>query len=206
MRTGAVDYLDSSCKLLRLNPNSFRKGISTKYAVRALHLLARFWGLPGDRPYDGAVAFRNAFGALLDQSITEVSKLAPPDFRIPGYLNRWYLTPRSKMGGGPAIYLHQFLGDDEGQSMHDHRADVLSLVLAGGYTNSYREFKDGKYGPVIRRSVKHGRNIYLGKNDVHRLSEIEQGTWTLLYLGPPQKGWGFLHPGAANIEYVHGSD
>lgn len=119
---------------------------------------------------------------------------APHGFTIGGeespYLRRWFVTPR---GDGPAVYLHQFLRDDDDRALHDHPWPSLGVILAGGYM----EHVPG--GEVVRQV---GDVVLRQPTDRHRVELFRNadGTpreaWTLFLVGQRVRDWGFWCPGA----------
>lgn len=124
---------------------------------------------------------------------------APPHgFTIGGeedpYLRRWFITPR---GHGPAVYLHQFLRDDDDRALHDHPWPSLGIILAGGY----REILPGgeelrRVGDVVPRAPEHRHRVVLHR-DAHG---TPTPAWTLFLVGERVRDWGFWCPGDGGAE------
>lgn len=99
------------------------------------------------------------------------------------YLSRWHVIPRNPFFN---IYLHRFIGSDDGRAMHDHPWWSLSLLLRG----TLIELRKGKGSrlprwmePTLRRP-----------SDAHRLVHIGKPAWTLFITGPVVRDWGFHCP------------
>jgi hypothetical protein len=107
----------------------------------------------------------------------------PADFAIgpvgEPYMLRWYLTPRSDLGG---IYLHRFLRDDDPRAYHDHPWDSVSIVLSGTLLERRPRLGDRFLmpGDIVKRTAEMQ----------HRLEVIEPG-YTLFQFGPKVREWGF---------------
>lgn len=101
------------------------------------------------------------------------------------YMRRWFLI---KDNDGLSVYLHHILRDDDARALHDHRADNVSIVLAG-------TMKD--LTPAGDRILGPGDVLARKAEDLHRL-EVEQfgsrGCWTLWVKGPNRREWGFQTP------------
>lgn len=100
------------------------------------------------------------------------------------YLERYSLL-RSRW---LTIYLHRFVGRDQGLELHDHPWSALSLVLAG----KYRERRLTKKLEVVERNVRWWNLVRANK--FHMIVEAAPETWTLFIHGPKRKRWGFLGP------------
>lgn len=125
---------------------------------------------------------------LEDESIFEQPKVPffvpdrEPDFEIVGYLRRWCLVPRNKVGN---YYLHNILGADE-PFYHDHPWPFRSIILSGGYQEATPEgFK------LTKRWHLEGQTRVMDATTPHYISEVLPDTWTLIITGPVQRDWGF---------------
>ena len=101
-----------------------------------------------------------------------------PDFQIPGYLNRWHLMPRNKWFN---VYLHQFMGPDPGDDMHDHPWWNMTIKLRGDYVET---------GNGARRMLDE-RVILRRPTSAHKIVDIDAPCWTLFITGPIVRDWGF---------------
>ena len=105
-----------------------------------------------------------------------------PDFKVPGYLHRWYTFRRNYYFN---IYWHQMIGNDPSH-VHDHPWLSVSIILSG----SYREhFHDGTH-----KDRKPGRIIFRSPRSLHRLEMLTKEVHTVLVRGPAVRRWGFLTP------------
>lgn len=110
---------------------------------------------------------------------------------LAGYMRRWIL--RTPWG---TLRVHNILRDDTGTDPHDHPFDFTSLIVKGGYTETRCLGPDVRgrlrfswpcryaAGAVVRRLAK----------DLHILTDVSPGTWTLVVTGPLVREWGFLTP------------
>jgi len=126
-----------------------------------------------------------------------------PDFIIGGherpYLKRWWLV-RNRWC---AIYLHQFLRDDDDRALHDHPWANVSIVLRGGYievTPGYYS-TDGvgrtrpAFDAVTRTTRFAGDVVRRSATDAHRIELFGTAEcWTLFLCGPIVRDWGFWCP------------
>lgn len=116
----------------------------------------------------------------------------PHGFTIGGdenpYLRRWFITPR---GDGPAVYLHQFLRDDDDRALHDHPWDSIGIILSGGYVEVT---PDGdvvrQVGDVVARAAGARHRVVLHRDPQGRAVEA----WTLFLVGERVREWGFWCP------------
>lgn len=104
------------------------------------------------------------------------------------YMERYYLLFVNRPRWFPFnITLHNLLKSDP-DGLHDHPWSYFTIVLKGGY---WEETLDGNYwrGP--------GHFRFRSAKTFHRLSidnkPNNDQTWTLFFMGPRQKEWGFLN-------------
>lgn len=127
------------------------------------------------------------------------------------YLARFWLTPairrESTNGGeviesGDSLLLHFFARGDDDQALHDHPWDFRTTILAGQYLEHLppndwqRTTVDGAAGPDWHRHTcwrNTGDTIGHIATDLHCVTEVMDGTWTLVRTGPRVREWGF-HP------------
>lgn len=107
------------------------------------------------------------------------------------YLTRCYLFGKDRAWGN--VYLHHFHSSDQGEELHNHPwAWGISLVLAGGYSEEYRDDWDGKEGWHVARRTVRPRTLHLIRaSDFHRVDLLDGEAWTLFFAGPRTKDWGF---------------
>lgn len=117
------------------------------------------------------------------------------------YLIRWVLWHHSS---GRGLYLHRFQGSDWSRELHDHPKRFISIGLRGSYVEETplyvlpdMEFHFG--GPVwlggLRSHFWHAPWIRsFPATHRHRLRLAGYDTcWTLIYVGPRERDWGFWH-------------
>ena len=110
-----------------------------------------------------------------------------------GALRRWTLF---RLPGGRALYLHHFRCSDA-RSMHDHPKRFVTVGLRGGYVEESLDpsslLRTCASGRVRRRYVAPWIRAFPARH-VHRVG-VSRGAWTLAYVGPATREWGFLHRG-----------
>jgi hypothetical protein len=107
------------------------------------------------------------------------------------YLHRWHVIPRNDFAN---VYLHVQVGDDPERPMHDHEYDNQSVILAGGYVETYQHVAHGKllWEPSTR-IVHKGMTVHRKAEEAHRLKLLPDAPYaiTLFTTGPRQREWGF---------------
>ncbi|UTC29738.1 hypothetical protein BAJUN_01080 [Bajunvirus bajun] len=83
---------------------------------------------------------------------------------------------------GYSIRVHEWLGDDDREALHDHPHDFATLVLKGGYTD---------VTDAGREVVRAGSFRFRAAEHRHAVLEVLPGTVTLLFVWPPRRRWGF---------------
>lgn len=128
------------------------------------------------------------------------------------YLKRWVLN-----FGKFSIRLHHWMGSDDPRYMHDHAWGFYTLVLKGGYTDvtecscfdgkvlsaAIDEFGTQMYVICRRcqgtsRLKEHlgtGSFTYRPAHHKHTVQTDPGGAWTLLFVGPFKRKWGFYVDG-----------
>ena len=102
------------------------------------------------------------------------------------YLIRYYLFLKDRTWFPFNKFLHNFRKSDI-DDLHDHPWPFMTIILKGGY---YEHTPKGKFW----RGVGH---IGWGASaNLHRL-ELKPGVypWTLFFVGPKRKEWGFIYNG-----------
>lgn len=132
------------------------------------------------------------------------------------YLRRWYLCPwsrfdRSRAPRGfleqlqrrlPALYVHQFLRDDDDRALHDHPWWSVSLTLRGAYCEVLPidqeqpcslDFSSELFPARLRVVTrKPGALTFRSASMRHRIMVgSSSGAWTLFLTGPRLRDWGF---------------
>lgn len=96
------------------------------------------------------------------------------------YLARYY------MGGlfGYQVWLHHFLQSDSERHLHTHPWSALSIMLCGWYIEETPMGLSRRW-PLSVMRIKPDR--------LHRIFDVEPGTWTLMIVGPERKDtWRFV--------------
>lgn len=133
---------------------------------------------------------------LLD-TITQSLSLTPTDdtpdvtdlpcdlIRLAGepYMQRYFIIGGPRANGESARYHHILKSD--GQHLHDHPWDFLSVILRGTYleTTEHGEREHGRGSVLIRKA-----------EDLHRLTLPTGPVWTLVVVGVARRTWGFDTP------------
>lgn len=106
---------------------------------------------------------------------------------------RWHLL----QWRGWQLALHKIWRSDDDRALHDHKADNLSVILKGQYTEIRSEGDRGQvYGA--------GNWIFREAEQRHRLV-LDEGkpVWTLWLRWPARREWGFWPVGG---KFVHWTD
>jgi hypothetical protein len=127
-------------------------------------------------------ALRDRYATLLEMQdwANEVMQ-SKPHFQIgPGYIDRWFLVPRTDAGQS---YLHRMMRSDDDRALHDHPWPNTSYIIAGGFIEVTPEGRfERRPGDIITRKA----------TDRHRL-ELRPGeqSISLFLTGPKERDWGF---------------
>lgn len=99
------------------------------------------------------------------------------------YLTRWHLIPRNPWFN---VYLHRFVGADQGRDLHDHPWWSATIVLKGSYRELFIEPGDEyPYHQMVKwMTIRRPETA-------HRILQPEVPTWTLFITGPRVREWGF---------------
>jgi predicted metal-dependent enzyme (double-stranded beta helix superfamily) len=84
-------------------------------------------------------------------------------------------------------------GSGYAQVPHNHRYDLCSVVLRGGYDSILYSTAAG-VTPIERRTFKPGDVLSMTHDQVHALTEICEGTQTLFIEGPTIKHFSTVFP------------
>ena len=135
--------------------------------------------------------------ALLRRAERVISS-RPPDMVIGSggapYMNRWWLFRSVKWL--PALYLHEFLHDDDDRALHDHPWFSCSFMLKGMVLEIY-----APHGSDPRDKRRHARRIHKAGDVIwrsarfsHRIELIGNRSLTLFFVSPNVRRWGFWCP------------
>lgn len=111
------------------------------------------------------------------------------------HLHRWTLL---RLREGRALYLHHYIGSDE-RTLHDHPKRFVSIGLWGGYVEEaagdWASYVTGCSDATYKRQYRAPWIRSFEPNHTHRLRIPPSGCWTLCYVGPWRRHWGFVEPG-----------
>ena len=115
------------------------------------------------------------------------------------YLYRWYVIPHNKLAN---VYFHLQIADDPERPLHDHPWDNQSVILAGGYTETFQD--NPPNGSIKLRNVMAGDVVARRAHEAHRLTMLYDlpYTMTLFSTGPKRRAWGFWY----GQEWVNAKD
>lgn len=105
------------------------------------------------------------------------------------YLHRWHLIPRNRWFN---VYLHKFLGSDDGRALHDHPWASVSILLKGWLI----EVLPRAHGQMQWRKIRRFLPVFRKSTHAHRLVVVDEQdpAWTLFITGPVVRAWGFHCP------------
>jgi hypothetical protein len=89
------------------------------------------------------------------------------------------------------LYLHHIHRPDKDPDPHDHPWSFLSLILAGGYTETVWPDKTSLPGDCSLRERPRWSLRGLGRDAAHIITSIRGPLWTLVLTGPRRGDWGF---------------
>lgn len=117
------------------------------------------------------------------------------------YLER-YFAGHTDNGG--QHWLHRFLRGDSEKHLHTHPFRANSTVLCGMYKEEYRHY--GTLPETTRtRYLVAGDTNEIFETTLHRIVEVQPGTWTLMTVYPGRKDhWKFVDDDQMEV-MVHSS-
>jgi hypothetical protein len=118
--------------------------------------------------------------------------------RCPTYMFRWTIAA-TRWG---KLYLHKFVGDDWSLDLHDHPKRFVSMGVWGRYIESTTGDFDRVFkAPWFRTFPATYRHRIHGPTAANPC-------WTLVWVGVPEREWGFWHQGRFMpwLDYVRGKD
>jgi hypothetical protein len=116
------------------------------------------------------------------------------------YLERYYIFFKERVTFPYNVFLHKFLKSDP-DDVHDHPWNYFTIILKGGYWEWIPAFNTlGEKFSEYRVWRGPGSFRFGGMNNYHRI-ELEPGVnaWTLFFVGPKKREWGFL----VNNKWIH---
>ena len=106
------------------------------------------------------------------------------------YLRRWRLVQTPWFG----VYLHRMQRPDGDRYLHDHPWPFTSVILRGGYIESFVDWET--HDPARARArifCKVGRPHRMAMGDFHAIRRLLRvPTWTLVLVGRRVRDWGYL--------------
>lgn len=123
----------------------------------------------------------------------------PPDLVIAPdgepYIYRWHVIPRNAAGAN--VYFHIQVADDPERPLHDHPWDNQSVILAGGYLETWNPWPQSPGVPPAESTRIKGDVVQRHAETAHRLELLDNCpyTMTLFTTGPVRRNWGFWAAG-----------
>lgn len=113
--------------------------------------------------------------------------------RCATYLYRWTLGSSAQL----KLYLHRFVGDDWSRDLHDHPKHFTSIGLWGSYEEEHSPIfeDDGTLYATVRTIFRAPWFRSFPAEHRHRLRLRSPECWTLVYVGPSTREWGFWPDG-----------
>jgi hypothetical protein len=102
------------------------------------------------------------------------------------------------------VWLHDYKpasgrGQGYAQVPHNHRYDLCSIVLAGGYDSVWYEVSD-EIAPIKRQTIVPGDVLSMTHDEVHSLTNIHDGTQSLFVEGPIKKNFSTSYPSGGDAQ------
>jgi len=117
------------------------------------------------------------------------------------YMERWHLIPRN---GIFDIYLHKISRSDDDRALHDHRADNISFILSGQYTEILaprigeewdvifpNTYKRKRFSLIFRKAEQPHRLVLESDPSLTQFPQEEKPVWTLWIKFGDRRDWGF---------------
>jgi hypothetical protein len=132
------------------------------------------------------------------------------------YRHNWALLDRRTIGAdlleGPlmiryrlirvpwfGVFVHHIFRPDADRDLHDHPWPFASFVIWGSYTEVYSLVHDLVARARVLLPQQHYRRHFsfhrMPLNKAHMITQVEPGTWTLVFVGRRQQDWGFYVQG-----------
>lgn len=92
------------------------------------------------------------------------------------YMEHFYPSP-----GDLSRRFHHIVSSD-GQDLHDHPWDFVSVLLTGGYRETTPDGDTDYLAPCV---------IFRKAEALHRLTLLDGPMWTWVVTGPVKRTWGF---------------
>lgn len=109
------------------------------------------------------------------------------------YVYRWHVIPRNQRAN---VYFHIQVADDPLRPLHDHPWDNTSVILSGGYEETWDPEPWLFTSPVETRIWRKGDTVHRRAQEAHRLYLPKEFPYamTLFSTGPVIRDWGFWCP------------
>lgn len=112
------------------------------------------------------------------------------------YLFRWQVIPRNEKAN---VYFHVQVASDPERPLHDHPWDNTSVILSGGYNETWDpqpwlQHERRFYGPKpASRALRKGDVVHRKAGEAHRLILPPQHRYamSMFSTGPVTREWGF---------------
>lgn len=123
---------------------------------------------------------------------------------LPGYrdvlLKRWFIFGADKDEGGRRLLVHKLCRSDSDRECHDHPRRFVSLVLRQGYMEQIERPEPGQHPEMpttLLQWNRPGKLLFRRAEHRHRVILLDQTkpAWTLVYMGPKRREWGFWRDG-----------
>jgi hypothetical protein len=103
------------------------------------------------------------------------------------YLERYYLLKNRLFAEHVNIVLHKINESDCDPWLHDHPWSFMTIILSGGYWEHSIHGRTWRGpGSII---VHHAKQLH--KLELDPIKSKGKETWTLFFMGPRQRKWGF---------------
>lgn len=129
--------------------------------------------------------------------IKKISSAAGP------YLERYFLLEDD----GCFAYLHRFVNKDaRDEGLHDHPWEIAySQVLHGAYTQqaNAEPVVEGNSLALTEQLIASGHHNLIAGDSFHKITQVENETWTLFVHTDWCRPWGFLHGDVSSGKFRH---
>lgn len=115
---------------------------------------------------------------------TKITIKQNPTDKIPMLIR--YRIAQTPLGGW---YIHHHFRPDADRDCHDHPWVFRSIVLSGYYNEEYRTIDN--LAPALYTHDKTNGWRTFPLHRAHRITFVAPNTWTLLFVGPKRRDWGF---------------
>ena len=115
------------------------------------------------------------------------------------YIHRWMLfSKRNPLSQLFNVYLHRMMHDDDDRALHDHPYANISIILRGGYLETFFVVRPEEGAPLPPKSMftaqrRPGHVIFRRAETAHMLAlppRVNE-SWSLFFTGRRKREWGF---------------